>query len=158
MSDKSEFMGIPVEGNYGTWSRAEQKPIEDLYPYFKAAFDQGVTAVMWEHYTPGYNDGEPCEFTVSGAKVTSNTHVAEAWLDDTEPDMEDAYPGKLDSYYDEYDYESWGDHPDGNQMKDISVPVDAERFEDAVRSVFGNDTKIVVTPERVVQFEYDCGY
>jgi len=158
MSNSSQFLGMKVEGSYGGWTRAIQKPIEDLYPYFKLAFDKGVTAVMWEQYTPGFNDGEPCEFSVMEAKVTSNALVAEAWLDDESPDMELAYPDEDFSDYDEYHYASWSEHPDGVEISKIEMPVDSVAFEDALRGVFGNDTKIVVTPGRVVQFEYDCGY
>lgn len=152
------FLGIKVEGNYGGWSRAIQEPIENLYPYFKTAFDDyGVKAVMWEQYTPGFNDGDPCEFGVRDPKVTTNEVVAAAWLNEEEPDMDLAYPGK-DLYYDEWEYESYSSHPDGDHVNSIDVPVAAGRFEDALRAVFGNDTKVVVTPTRVVQFEYYCGY
>jgi hypothetical protein len=151
------FLGIKIEGNYGGWSRAIQEPIENLYEYFKVAFEKyGVTAVMWEQYTPGFNDGDPCEFGVREPKITTNPVVAAAWLEESEPDMDLAYPGQ-DLYYDEYDFES-SHHPDGDIMREIDVPVNAGRFEDALRGVFGNDTKVVVTPTRVVQFEYDCGY
>lgn len=160
MSSSSQFLGMKVEGNYGGWTRAIQKPIEDLYPYFKLAFDKGVTAVMWEQYTPGFNDGEPCEFSVHEAKLTSNALVAEAWLEDEEPDMALAYPDSDLSadYYDQESYESWSNHPDGVEIPEIEMPVHSAAFEDALRGVFGNDTKIVVTPGRIVQFEYDCGY
>lgn len=159
MSDRTEFMGLLVEGDghYG-WSRTPQEPIENMYPILKEAFElHGVQGIMWEQYTPGWNDGEPCEFSIRDAKVTLNKIVAEAWLEGTEPDMELAYPGE-DLYYDEYEYESWGSHPDGPTVKDIKIPVDHGQFEDALRAKFGNDVKIVVTPNRVVTEEYDCGY
>ena len=155
------FLGIKVEGNYGGWSRAIQEPIENLSPYFKTAFDDyGVKAVMWEQYTPGFNDGDPCEFGVRDPKVTTNAIVAEAWLDGTTPDLEEAYPDEdySSDAYDEYMYEQWSDHPDGKHVNDISVPVDAAEYEDALRSKFGNNIKVIVTPNRVVTEEYDCGY
>jgi len=157
MGNSTVFMGMAVKGSYGGWSRAIQKPIEELYPYFKLAFEQGVKAVMWEQYTPGWNDGEPCEFSIREVKLTANDEVAQAWLNDSEPDMEVAYPDE-DVYYDDYEYEAYGSHPDGDWVSKVNVPVQDGAFEDALRSVFGNDTKIVVTPEAVVQFDYDCGY
>lgn len=159
MSDRTEFMGMIVEGDGHSvgWSRLPQQPIENLYEEMKAAFAQGVQGVMWEQYTPGWNDGESCEFTIQDAKVTLNKVVAEAWLDGTEPDMELAYPGE-DTDYDAYDYELWGSHPDGPTVKDISIPVDDGKYEDALRYKFGNDVKIIVTPNRVVTEVYDCGY
>jgi hypothetical protein len=153
------FMGMEVEGKYGSWNRTPQEPIQNLLPYFKAAFESGITAVKWAQYTPGFNDGDPCEFTVNDPRVTTNALVAQAWLDNEDPDLEEAYPGKEYDYYDEWDYESTHDHPDGlTQATWPDVPVDSGRFEDAVRSKFGNDIEIVVTPNRVVTFEYSCGY
>jgi hypothetical protein len=160
VSDRTNFMGMPVEGNYGGWARAVQEPIENLYPYFKDAFANGVKAVKWQQYTPGWNDGEPCEFSISDVYVTSNEVVAAAWLDNTEPDWEVAYPEQELDYYEDYLFSEgrYGGHPDGDEIGKLPLPVDHGQFEDALRGVFGNDTEVVVTPERVVQFEYDCGY
>lgn len=155
------FMGIKITGaGYGNgYSRAVQQPIEDLYPIFKRAFDSGAKAIKWNQYTPGFNDGDPCEFTVGMPHVTSNAEVARAWLDNDIPDLELAY-GPQAGYYDEYEYSYDGTHPDGKEMDDLvgTIPVEAEAFEDALRATFGNYTEIVVTPESVVQFDYDCGY
>lgn len=153
------FMGMEVEGKYGSWNRTPQEPIANLLPYFKAAFENGISAVKWTQYTPGFNDGDPCEFTVRDPRITTNTVVAQAWLENEEPDMEQAYPGKDYDYYDDWEYESSSNHPDGlNNETWPDVPVDAGRFEDAVRSKFGNNIEIVVTPQRVVTFDYECGY
>lgn len=153
------FMGMVVEGKYGSWKRIPQEPIQNLLPYFKTAFENGITALKWHQYTPGFNDGDPCEFSVHEPRVTTNAVVAAAWLDNAEPDMEEAYPDKSYDYYDDYDYESTSDHPDGLTDETYpDIPVDAGRFEDAVRAKFGNDVEVVVTPNRVVVFEYDCGY
>lgn len=158
MSDRKDFMGIPIAGNYGGWARAVQQPIEDLYPYFKEAFDKGIKAVKWEQYTPGWNDGEPCEFSISDVKFTANSEIAQAWLDSDDPDYDVIYPNHGYRYFDEENFMGYGEHPDGNEFKNINLPVAEGRFEDALRGVFGNDTQVVVTPERVVQFEWDCGY
>lgn len=157
MSDNT-FMGLTIEGDPNSWRKIPQLPVEDLYPHFKAAFDLGVKAVMWEQYTPAFNDGEPCEFGVREPRITTNDVVAAAWLEGEEPDMELAYPGS-DNYYDDYDYQSWSSHPDGKlEGEQYYPPVDSAEFEDAVHTTFGNDTKIVVTPTRVMAFEYECGY
>ena len=157
-SDKDKtFMGLPIEGDIGGWNRTPQEPIEKLYKELKAAFNEGVVGIMWEQYTPSWNDGEPCEFSVRDPKVTTNEVVAQAWLDGTEPDMEVAYPDD-DYEYDEYEYEQWSTHPDGKHVNDIVIPVDHAKYEDALRSKFGNNIKVIVTPDRVVTEDYDCGY
>jgi len=163
MSDKNgrEFMGLTIEGDHYGWARTPQEPIENLYAVLKEAFElKGVKGIMWEQYTPGWNDGEPCEFSIRDPKVTTNEAVAQAWLDGDEPDMSTAYPEEdYDAYgYDEYEYEQWGEHPDGKHVKDISIPVNHGQFEDALREKFGNDVKVIVALGRVVTEEYDCGY
>jgi len=151
------FLGNAIEGDFSHgYTPIKQLPIEDLYPHFLQAFNKGVKAVMWEQYVPGFNDGDPCEFSIREVKMTTNSVIADAWLDETEPDMEEAYPGE-DFYYDEYAYELYSGHPDGLTSAD-SVSVNSGHYDDALRQLFGQDTKIIVTPERVVQYEYDCGY
>jgi hypothetical protein len=153
-------MGIKVTGNAQyTADRPIQLPIEDLYPYFKEAFDKGLLAVSWTQYTPGFNDGDPCEFTVGEVRGTANEEIARAWVEEDTPDLELAY-GPQAPYYDVYEYGYYGDHPDGKEFGDVvnSIPVEKGSFEDALRSTFGNYTEIVVTPTQVVQYDYDCGY
>jgi hypothetical protein len=170
MSDT--FMGISIEGldkTYGRYQRAAQEPIENLYPYFKDAFAKGVKAVGWRQWTPYFNDGEPCEFSVGDCGVTNDINAARAWLNDEGYTPEDyVEPDQYDDNFDYresdfYDYtinsQSWIDkygnsHPD-NLGPECSVPVSEERFDDALRSTFGDHVTVVVTPDKVVVFEYD---
>jgi hypothetical protein len=184
--DKNDrlFMGVPIQGErgYTRYTRSYvPRPIEELYPYFKAAFDKGVKAATWHQYTPYFNDGEPCEFSVYDLSVTNNEEVAENWLDDNfhedrlvevtkeAYDEEKAYvatqrwsyfpyeeiDGKYYKRYEEgaYDYIPGSGHPDG--ISDVDIPVNDLEFQDALRSVFGDHTQVVVTPTRVVQFDYE---
>ena len=181
---KRSFMGIPVEGDAPThYSRRTYipLPIEDLYPRFVEAFEKGIKAVTWHQYTPYFNDGEPCEFSVYDMCVTSNEEVAEHWLNEEfyedrlvevsrkeyEDELEAAknsryryylpyeeIDGKIFKRYEEgtYDYIPGSGHPDG--IKDVDIPINTLEFEDALRTKFGDHTQVVVTPHRVVQFEY----
>lgn len=151
------FMGITVQGDVGWFSdyTCEQKPIEDLYPELKAAFDSGIKAIKWNQYTPSWNDGEPCTFTVNEYLYTSNDVVAAAWLDQDTPDMEEAYPDS-DQYYDSEDFMGYGTHPDG--IDDPNLTLDSGHYNVALHTIFGDNTEVVVTPDKVVQFDYDCGY
>jgi len=180
-----EFMGIAVEGDLvDQYSRREYtpRPIEELYPYFKEAFAQGVKAATWYQYTPYFNDGEPCEFNVYDLSVTSSDEVAENWLEGhfyedrlvevSKEKYDDEYwaaknsrhryylPYEIvgDKYfkrYEEgtYDYIPGFGHPDG--INDVDIPVHMLEFEDALRSKFGDHTRIVITANRVVQFDYE---
>lgn len=166
MTDR-KFMGIEVEGDIVSQGRTpvDQEPIENLYPYFKAAFENGVLAVKWEQYTPYFNDGEPCYFRVGEPQYTSNSGIAEKFLNDegnwdlTDDDLRELYPDKDESWYENnlylesYNFQGWGGHPDG--LNAINIPVDERRFELALLGAFGDHTTVVVTPDRVVQFYYD---
>lgn len=165
MTDR-EFMGISVEGSIHRRSRHiyEQEPIENLYPYFKQAFADGVKAIAWEQYTPYFNDGEPCEFGIGEPRYTSNKKLAEKWLNEERgyldgEEVREVYPDQTEEWYKEnyylepWSYEGYGDHPDG--LENVNIPVDEGRFEHALLGAFGDHTTVVVTPDRVVQFEYE---
>lgn len=161
MSESKTFMGIPIEGDttgYGRYERDAQEPIENLYPHIRRAFDNGVKAIKWAQYTPYFNDGEPCEFSIYDHYVTSDPRIANLWVNNNN------YDEDTDDYFDFEEYippsarsiERWGnDHPDQLTREDHGIPVNEERFEDALRSAFGDHTEIVITPERVIQFEYE---
>lgn len=162
MSEVRTFMGITIEGDtgYGRYQRDAQEPIEKLYPYIKTALSNGALAISWNQYTPYFNDGEPCEFSVGDVGVTTDPKIRDAWLEGLSGiENED---GSYD-YIEHYEYtvpsqaqaDKWGlRHPDGLVGDDFDVPANEERFEDALRATFGDHTTIVITPERVVQFEY----
>jgi hypothetical protein len=69
--ERRNFLGIPVEGEITQGSsRVDQKPIEELQPLLQAVLDDPtVKEFGWRQYTPYFNDGDPCEFGVSGLWV-----------------------------------------------------------------------------------------
>lgn len=62
----TSFLGIPVEGDITRGAtRVEQRPIEELQPLLEAVLqDPFIDSFGWHQYTPYFNDGEPCEFTI----------------------------------------------------------------------------------------------
>lgn len=185
-NDVRSFLGLPIEGDKGYIRYRRQytpRPVEDLREYLQKAWDQGILAVTWHQYTPGFNDGEPCEFSVYDVSVTNNEEVAANWLDDNfneerlvevdraEYDAEveasknsryryylpyEEIDGKIFKRYEEgaYDYIPGEGHPDGIKAEDVDLPLNDLEFEEALRSAFGDGTQVVLTPGRAVQFEY----
>lgn len=49
---------------------AQQNGIQAIRELFQPLFDLGVKNITWTQYTPYFNDGEPCEFTVYDMYVT----------------------------------------------------------------------------------------
>lgn len=62
------FLGIPVDGDIIRHEdQAAQRPLEELRPVLQSVLDDElVTAFGWLQYTPYFNDGDPCVFTVHG--------------------------------------------------------------------------------------------
>lgn len=63
------FFGIPVEGDITRpESRVPQRPLEELAPLMQALLDdEAIEWFGWRQYTPYFNDGEPCVFSVYGS-------------------------------------------------------------------------------------------
>lgn len=166
MSDRS-FMGIPIEGDFYDRRReyVTQRPIQDLHEEFQKAFASGVKAITWQQYTPYFNDGDVCEFSVGDYYVTTSDRVAASWLQDDYPDTEDINDEEMGREGGFYDYQKpWYSsysktdypHPDGIAIKDWpDLSIQDGAYELAMMSAFGDHTQVVVTPTRVVQFEHE---
>jgi hypothetical protein len=155
-AEPRNFFGIPIEGDvYEMRPSTPQRPFSDLKPYFDALWEKGIKGVTWRQYTPWFNDGDTCEFSVREPSFTSNEKVVEAWLEGSE-EYEDENGDFHNAY--SYDFERpWSStypHPDGLKKEDLVLPIDSYEFEYAMRDMFGDHTEVVVTPTRVVQWEY----
>jgi hypothetical protein len=163
VSDESvDFRGkLLVDKSYSYRSQfVEQLPITDLAPYLEASFAKGVKAIKWQQYVPGFNDGDPCEFTINEVYFTGNDEVAKLWAGGQSVDyLEDENTYHDLDYLEDYVFAlfSYSDHPDGLTI-DADVPIGSAAFEYAVRAEFGDNTEIVITPEATYTFDYECGH
>lgn len=72
----SEFLGLEVSNgiNRGGRKWVDQKSLEELAPFLQAVLDlPSVVAFGWSQYTPYFNDGEPCVFSVNELRVKLDT-------------------------------------------------------------------------------------
>jgi len=71
MTTDTNFLGMPVSGDITQGSsRVDQKPLEELAPLFQAVLDDPtILEFGWTQYTPYFNDGDTCEFSVHGLWV-----------------------------------------------------------------------------------------
>jgi hypothetical protein len=75
------LIGIPIEGSITGIGerRTQQLPIEDLQPLLQAVNDDpGIHSFGWRQYTPYYNDGEQCVFSVGNAWFLAQEDVWDA--------------------------------------------------------------------------------
>jgi len=106
-----------------------------------------VYAISWKQYIPGFNDGEPCEFSTT-----------EPELFFTEKDYEE--DGGVDSFY--Y-IENYPENYPSNAlviMKDfLKISKAINKIDDTVlETAFGNNVKVTFFKDRLEIQEYDCGY
>lgn len=160
--DKLDFRGkLLVDKSYSYKSQfVEQVPITDLQPYLDHAFNHGVKAFKWNQFVPGFNDGDPCEFTLYEVYATANDTVAELWAKGHSVSDAEELEYPEDVYLEDYSFileSSPADHPDG-LTDDVDLPVYAAKFEYAIRAEFGDNCTVVITPESTFKFDYECGY
>lgn len=97
---------------------------------FKAC--PSIEKIRWTQYTPYFNDGEPCEFSVGDRQFK----IGDDWLDA---------------------YDNW---PDGERERVLKADkvFDAPIFEDVFEVTFGDHTRVTVLRDgtfEVEEYEHD---
>jgi hypothetical protein len=118
----------------------------ELREAFRTAFDDnpGLKGFSWTQYTPYFNDGSPCKFSVRADEVQV------AWVGDDGLEKEDEYvalhSGK--SY----------DHPGDEALKKICGslrPILRALDEDFLRDLFGDHVRVRVDCDGITTEDYD---
>lgn len=178
----TEVFGIPVSGTprRGRGGNMDQRPLSDLRPVFEALLaDERVIEFGWEQYTPYFNDGDVCEFSVGDTWIRT--------VDDE--DVEDLYDLRVDNSHptlgdmewrkmtdEEYALKViehknrgwWGTphnyahfpKPGGAKYPDLlelvkKLDVQAAKYEDAMYDAFGDHAQVTVTKTGIQIDEYD---
>ncbi|MFE3196777.1 hypothetical protein [Embleya sp. NPDC059237] len=93
MTTRPSFLGIPVSGDIPGDKPTPQRPLEDLRPILQALLDDpAVHSFGWHQFTPFYNDGEPCRFTINRFWVRTQTDPLRSDVDDLEVFGADGHP------------------------------------------------------------------
>ena len=122
-----------------------------------------VEAVRWSQYTPGFNDGDPCEFSVNELEIKFNTDKLPV---NEEFEPEDNNDGFLNSYDVEKYIESQEDVINFKEIaefeKKIKVFYEVHEIlssnSNTLEETFGNNVRITVTHKGIEKEDYDCGY
>jgi hypothetical protein len=173
MSDllvKRNFLGIPVSGDIRQGSsRVDQKPVEDLAPLLQAVLDDPtITEFGWTQYTPYFNDGDVCEFSVNEMWIRTTDEVD---TDDKEFDDYDLYWG----YHPSLGRKNWeyrGEYPNRkyvelgyegpdedryNRVKSLNDAITSGVYETALLNAFGDHAIVTVRKDgiEVDSYEHD---
>lgn len=161
------FEGIPKigDGDYSTArSTVRQRPASELKDAILGLFElEHIVGLRWNQYIPRFNDGDVCEFTVSGVSVSDSRAPEDAeWVD------HDDYTGMVwldsDSYADTVWFEtgevrtrfdgkvepvsdyrevprSWSDQKTVDKVNEVMSMIGAE-FYDALEENFGSYAEV----------------
>jgi hypothetical protein len=115
----------------------------------KEFFEQnpGVKSITWTQYTPYFNDGDECLFSVHEPSF-SNT-------DDTENINWEDYDGDEEGVW---VYSGWGDKPEDvslENMNEFSKLLQSDEMEDVMEAMFGNHVKVAATRSGFDVTDYD---
>lgn len=139
-------------------------PAEFLAEIDRALETPGVRGLVWEQYTPYFNDGEPCEFSVREVRALLED-------DNGEHDDELEY-GEGWSSYDVYDYRNNGASPwsgeldkvdwktlpggaDGRTIYELLHTFKTASWEDVAQTNFGDHAQVTATADGFSVEYYD---
>lgn len=147
----TNFLGIPVEGEITKSNRQDkpQRPIEEFGPILRAVLHNPlIEAVQWEQYTPYFNDGEPCEFTIYSISVKPVGG---------RPDDGDNEDGFIDHWSLKYHGEN--DRPELLPIYEATEALDnavnGGEFYDVLLDAFGDHATVTVTSEGITVDFYE---
>jgi len=126
---------------------------EKVNEFFKE--NPAIKAFAWSQYTPYFNDGEPCEFSVNPLSFTTAEDLDEdekcglahedggfsTWSNDGPCDGYDAHPGLTRETY--------------KACRELDRILTSNDMQDIVLSIFGDHVTVFVTPQEVIVEEYD---
>lgn len=174
------FIGIPVdmdELHHGRGRATEQLGQEEFRELITPVLEAGVS-VRWDQYTPYFNDGDVCEFTIYSPRF----HTDDIDEDSDQGEYDDGYVflydvriegGEEVKHQEErvLDSNRWNGyrmvysevktgrvfdkHPAYHAMKEFSHAMDQGKFESLLYETFGDHALITVSADGIVKEFYD---
>lgn len=178
----TEVFGIPVSGTprKTRGDRTDQRPLSDLRPVFEALLaDERVIEFGWSQYTPYFNDGDVCEFSVDDPwiRTVDDEDVEDKYdliPDATHPTLgylewrkmtDEEYALKVTEYRNRgwrgnpYNYGHFP-KPGGAKYPDLlelakKLDVQSAEYDDAMYDAFGDHAQVTVTKTGIQIDQYD---
>ncbi|KQX43521.1 hypothetical protein ASD97_25960 [Streptomyces sp. Root63] len=167
----TNFLGMPVSGDITQGSsRTEQKPLEELSPLFQALVDDPtIVEFGWRQYTPYFNDGDTCDFSVHGlwVKTTVEQELEDSGTEEFEVyDLEADYHPSLGAVNGHWEGE-WSNRsyvrdsyegPDEaryDRCQDLDRALQSGAFETVLLDTFGDHAMVTVRKAGIEVEFYD---
>lgn len=143
---------------------------EALREYYAKFFEDNPTieAVRWVQYTPYFNDGDPCTFSLSSPEIRFNDgQKKDGWGDDEEDEYGDRYSyGDSPYWYEQMSLYTWDEetkhlpwaertrtyHPSYEPLQKLER--DMNLNEKVFEMIFGDHVQITATREGFQIEEY----
>lgn len=153
--------------------KAEKSASKEIMDMLKElmANNPMLEAMRWHQYTPSFNDGEPCEFSIGELEfkfsdnINSEANNKAEYSDDEDSD-DDSNSGFYDSYSIDDFLEKKTDILNHKEMSVLKKAIkDANKvfsklceMESQLETMFGTNMEITVTKDGIETENYDCGY
>lgn len=118
----------------------------------KEFFEQNplVNAIVWTQYTPYFNDGDTCEFSVGCATFTNATDPENISWGEYEGDDENVWTHGADCY------------SDGEILAEVNIDLcdsfdrmlQSREMEDVMKAMFGDHVQVIATRDGFEVEEY----
>jgi len=176
----TNFLGIPVEGSIQQADkRVPQKPLSELEPLMRAVLDDSyIDSFGWTQYTPYFNDGDPCVFsvgepwfrTVEDVKAQKDAGSDDDYYDEDDDSFTIGYGGHPTLGKQDWDYDNprdWdnrrkiykqyeGSHPTSFRVcAELADAINSGAFEDVLLEAFGDHAKVTVRPSGITVDTYE---
>jgi hypothetical protein len=162
----------PVVGEvYPThWDRAEQYTVESLQELFDKAWEAGVTGIAWNQYTPYFNDGDTCVFSIhADGRIYSEVPITKGQIDNAPTWELEGDEDEDDVWREARDREFYWNSNEDNGYREIEITtagkaaaavfdaLNSGHYRNVCQDNFGDHAKIVATPDAfyVESFEHD---
>lgn len=147
--------------------RKFQDTAQELFKETTKEFFDGnpaVTAVVWTQYTPYFNDGDTCEFSVNEPTFTNAPDPENVRWGEYEGDAEDVFAVENPGYVMKTDREYYADDRaaiakaggiDVDSCEAFSRMIQSSAMEDVMLAMFDNHVKVIATRDGFEVVEYD---
>lgn len=112
-----------------------------------------VTGIVWTQYTPFFNDGDTCEFSVNEPSFTNAPDPESVHWGEYDGDEETAADGS-----EIFVWEGWGSAPaslNKESCEAFARMIQSSEMEDVMKAMFDDHVKVTATREGFSVDEYD---
>lgn len=154
-----EVMAKELDEARAQFKETSERTIKGAIRQFMDAHSE-VGLLEWEAYVPGFNDGDPCTFTVSGPRIVLADKAPLLMTEDYSNGGDDAEffeEHGLEDYQIEYRKEL--NLPDALKQDFKGLCKLFSSCEDGLEKAFGSNVRVVVGRDGEAKVtDYDCGH